>query len=142
MHALFQHSWQKTAACAFQAGGSEVVWIKKVRVEQGSASMHPHRRLLHWLTAQWSGKQPFRVSPAFFFCFCLCGFGSRRRARDHLFWRWVCPGTQCVPQNPPPPPPPPLREPVSSPLWLTGLRRGRGNSFGFLNDFPRLCTWK
>lgn len=60
------------AACAFQAGGSEVVWIKKVRVEQGSASMHPHRRLLHWLTAQWSGKQPFRVSPDFFFFVFVC----------------------------------------------------------------------
>lgn len=58
----------------FPGRGSDVVWIKKVRVEQGGACMHPHRQLLHWLTAQWSGKQPFRVSRAFFLFFCFFVF--------------------------------------------------------------------
>lgn len=38
--------------------------MKKVRVEQNRAHRHPHR-----LTAQWLGKQAFRVSQTVFFFF-------------------------------------------------------------------------
>lgn len=88
-------------------------------MEQIRARLHPHRLLLHRLTAQRLGKQALRVSQtSFFFCFCLCGFGSRLRTRDHLFWRWVCPGTQCALTNTPQ-----LRLPSQSenrPTHLTG----------------------
>lgn len=48
--------------------GSEVVWMQKVRVEQNRAHRHPHR-----LTAQWLGKQAFRVSQTIFFLFVCVG---------------------------------------------------------------------
>lgn len=113
--------------------GSEVVWMKKVRVEQNRAHRHPHR-----LTAQWLGKQAFRVSQTVFFSFCLCGFGSRLRTRDRLFWRWVCPGTQrtsrihCGS----------VEELVNSPAWLTGSTRRSEKLVWIPEWFSPPCMWK